>query len=364
MNNHRPVILFAALLLSLAITGTAQELVWNVDADVVFNNREGGDEQTPDQTFLFTRLAPELGVALDEGRHTFKGGVAWYQPINDGGEGYKVLPIVYYQFRHRKWQVALGAMPRRLLRAEVPRYMWSDSLRYCQPRLRGALVQYGDARNYVELALDWRQMQSRNRREAFAVLVNADWNLGAGIMAGGHVQYNHLAKRKDAPEGEGVNDDVTINPMLGIDATRYTSLDLLRVDVGAVVQMQRCRAAADGWLTPSGFVADARLRRGWFEARESLFAGKDLFPLYPQFGSELNLGDPYYRSKFYSRTEVVAHVVNTRFVDLTASLSFHATNHVTGFWQQIACRFYIDNNIWRHRRDKGYLRGERLRSTF
>lgn len=356
--------LIAAILLGFfSLVASTQEVVWDVDASLVFNNREGGDEQTPDQTFLFSRLNAEVGVALGDGEHAFKGGVSWYQPMIDNGSGYKVLPLLYYQYHHDQWTIAVGAMPRTLIKGRLPRFLWSDSLNYCQPRLRGVLARFARGESFAEMALDWRQMQTQKQREAFNVLFNVDWAVAGGLMLGGHVQYNHLAKRKNAPEGEGVNDDATINAMVGYDFTRHTSLDLLRLDVGAVVQMQRCRAL-DHWETPAGFVLQARLRKSWFEVGEDFFAGKDLFPLYLMFGSELNLGDPYYRSKVYSRTDFIAHVVNTRYVDLTASLSFHATHRVFGFWQQIGCRFYIDNMIWKNRRDRSSLQRPRLMSTF
>ena len=47
------------------------------------------------------------------------------------------------------------------------------------------------------------------------------------------------------------------------------------------------------------------------------------------------------------RTDLTAHVVSNRFVDLSASLMFHATDRVTGLWQQITCRFYLDNHLWK-----------------
>ena len=53
----------------------AQEVEWSVDASMVLNNREGGDKFTPDQTIMFTRLAPELGISMLDGEHQLKGGV-------------------------------------------------------------------------------------------------------------------------------------------------------------------------------------------------------------------------------------------------------------------------------------------------
>ncbi len=318
-----------------------QELVWDVDFNAVFANREGGDEMRPDQTFLFTRLEPELGVQFvdDKGNsHRLMGGVAWYQPLNDGLDGYKILPTLYYQGRHRQWQFTLGEFPRHLAHA-LPRYLWSDSLNYCNPHIRGAMVHWGDDTHWMQAVVDWRQMQSRTRREAFNAVLSGCASLGRSpLYVLGHIQYNHLAKRKDAPEGEGVNDDATINPMLGV------AFDIkhvaCRAEAGAIMQLQRCRAE-HRWHTPAAFVGNLMARWRWLDVTETVTAGKDLFPLYDQFGSELNLGDPYYRSKFYSRTDVRGHLFNNDKVDVSAVLTFHATDRITGFWQQLSCRFYI-----------------------
>ena len=91
-----------------------------------------------------------------------------------------------------------------------------------------------------------------------------------------------------------------------------------------------------------------------------MWAGKDLFPLYPRFGSQLNLGDTYYRDKCYSRTDLTAHIVQNDFVDLNTSFTLHYTNKTTGFWQQLSCRIYIDNLLWGNRRS----RQRRLTSTY
>ena len=319
---------------------TSQELLWNVDFNAVVNNREGGDELRPDQTFIFTRLAPEVGVTLDGGRNRLMGGVAWYQPLNDGMTGYKVLPTLYYQYQgDNGLRAAVGWFPRTLLHERAPRFLWSDSLDYCTPNVRGAMLHYTHRnQGWVQAVLDWRQMQTTTHREAFNVLFSGAMPLKGPLWLKGHIYYNHLAKRKNAPEGEGVNDDASVNPLLGLRLQPGNTT--LNIDAGAIVQLQRCRAEGK-WHTPVAFVADINARWRWLEVSENLTAGKNLFPLYPQFGSELNLGDTYYCSKLYSRTDVRAHLVQNNHVDVSATLTFHATDRITGFWQQLSCRYYI-----------------------
>lgn len=354
--------LFAILTLLLSIPPlAAQEVEWSIDASMVVNNREGGnDDYTPDQTFMFTRLAPELGISMLNGEHQLKGGVVWYQPMIDDLSGYKVLPTLYYRYnRPDGWHVTAGLMPRSLMVERAPRYMWSDSLNYVQPNLRGVMAQLVKPDGYAELAIDWRQMQTEHQREAFTTMVNTDWRIAGPLRLGGHVQYSHLAKSFSHAEGEFVNDDVLINPMIAVDFSHRTCLDSLRLDAGAIITMERNRGE-ELWHNQAGFIATGVARWHWLELDETFYAGKRLFPLYPLYGSLLNLGDPYFNSKVYSRTDFTAHVVSNRFVDLNISVMLHATDKTTGFWQQLTCRFYLDNHLWKSRHNRDYLKSGHL----
>ena len=159
--------LLAILTLLLALPPlAAQEVEWSIDANTLLSNREGGNDATPDQTFIFTRLAPEVGISMLNGEHQLKGGVAWYQPMIDDLSGYKVLPTLYYRYnRADGWHVTMGLMPRSLMVERMPRYLWSDSLGYCQPNLRGIMAQYIKPNGYAEAVVDWRQMQTERQRE-------------------------------------------------------------------------------------------------------------------------------------------------------------------------------------------------------
>ena len=362
---HKWLCAILLLLLPTAISTSAQELEWSVDARVMFENREGGkDEITPDQTILFTRLAPELGVSLLDGEHQLKGGVVWYQPMIDDLSGYKVLPTLYYRYnRPDGWHVTAGLMPRSLLVERMPRYLWSDSLGYCQPNLKGILAQLIKPAGYAEVAVDWRQMQTDVDREAFTVFMNADWRVAGPLRLGGHVQYSHLAMSRNHAPDEHVNHDLIINPMVSVDLSHRTVLDSLRLSAGAIVAMDNNRGEKKG-INHGGFIATATARWRWIQVDETFYSGGDLLPLYTQYGSRLNLGDPYYRSKVYSRTDVTFHIVSNRFVDLNGSLIFHATDAMTGFWQQLSCRFYLDNRLWKRRNDKSYLHSGRLHQLY
>lgn len=358
--------LLAILTLLIAIPPlVAQEVEWSIDASTLLNNREGGEDRTtPDQTFIFTRLAPELGISMLDGTHMLKGGAVWYQPIVDNLSGYKILPTLYYRYNSNDgWHVTAGLMPRSLMVERTPRYLWSDSLNYCQPNLRGIMVQLIKPTGYAELAIDWRQMQTVQQREAFTIMLNTDWHIAGPLRLGGHLQYSHLAMSRNHGPDEHVNDDIIINPMVSLDLSRRGVLDSLRLSAGVLANMERDRGI-NKWQSPAGFVATAIARWRWIELNETFYAGGRLMPLYEKFGSQLIQGDPYYNSKSYSRTDLIFHIVNNRFVDLNGSMSLHATDQVTGFWQQVSCRFYIDSSLWKRRHDNGYLMSGNLPNLY
>ena len=358
--------LLAILTLLLTVPSpTAQEVEWSIDASTLINNREGGeDSSTPDQTFAFTRLAPEVGVSLMEGSHVFKGGIVWYQPMIDDLSGHKVLPTIYYRYNNTEgWHVTVGLMPRSLMVERLPRYLWSDSLNYVQPNMRGIMTQFIKPAGYAELAVDWRQLQTERQREAFTIMLNTDWRLAPTLKLGGHLHYSHLAMTRYHVEEQHVNDDLIINPMLSLDLSHRTALDSLRLSAGAIIAMQRDRGI-DKWEKPAGFVATATARWRWLQLDETFYTGQRLMPLYDRYGSQLVQGDPYYNNKTYSRTDLIFHIVNNRFVDLTGSLALHATDQMTGFWQQISCRFYLDNHLWKRRHDRAWLKSGNLPSLY
>ncbi len=354
--------LVAILTMALAIPPlVAQEVEWSIDASTLINNREGGqDDFTPDQTFLFTRLAPEVGLSLLDGEHQLKGGVAWYQPMLDDLGGYKVLPTLYYRYnRPDGWHVTAGIFPRSLMRQRLPRYLWSDSLNYCQPNIKGIMAQLVKPNGYIESTVNWRQMQTAKQREAFTFTASTDWKVVGPFGLGGHLQYSHLAMSSNHAPDEHVNDDIIINPMAALDFSHRWVMDSLRIAAGAIIGMERDRGT-ERWDKPAAFVATVDARWRWIELNETFYAGQPLMPLYSRFGSKLIQGDPYYNNKIYSRTDLIFHIVNNRFVDLSASLALHASDKTTGFWQQVACRFYIDSQVWKRRHDKQYLREGRL----
>lgn len=374
-----------------AISAQEQEkeykFIWGVDAETVFDNREGDQRYSPQQTIFFSRLSPSLGVRFGKSEHEkinndgikkkytdvhkLVAGTHYIQPIGIGYKENKFVPTAYYTFSHKVvkevkrdssvlridgtntpdfkvWSVSFGMIPRRLS-YRLPEILWSDSMDYYNPNIRGILLQC--TKNnlaFHEISLDWRSLQSADQREAFNVNYNVRKYFHrylrgiSPFFIGGNAQLNHLAKRNPAPEGEGVNDDMFAYPYIGWDFSDKTVFDRFRIKAGYAVSFDRCRAIGD-WEVDGGLLADLHLLWKKIGIIETLYAGNKQFPLYPMYGSLLNMGDPHYQSSFYSLTSIYSPIVHNRHVSFGAFLDFHVTKEGTSCYQRVVLNVNLGN---------------------
>ncbi len=374
-----------------AISAQEQEkeykFIWGVDAETVFDNREGDQTYSPQQTIFFSRLSPSLGVRFGKSEHEkinndgikkkytdvhkLVAGTHYIQPIGIGYKENKFVPTAYYTFSHKVvkevkrdssvlridgtntpdfkvWSVSFGMIPRRLS-YRLPEILWSDSMDYYNPNIRGILLQC--TKNnlaFHEISLDWRSLQSADQREAFNVNYNVRKYFHrylrgiSPFFIGGNAQLNHLAKRNPAPEGEGVNDDMFAYPYIGWDFSDKTVFDRFRIKAGYAVSFDRCRAIGD-WEVDGGLLADLHLLWKKIGIIETLYAGNKQFPLYPMYGSLLNMGDPHYQSSFYSLTSIYSPIVHNRHVSFGAFLDFHVTKEGTSCYQRVVLNVNLGN---------------------
>ena len=358
----RRLFLSAIMAIVALVALPQQQVKWSVDFNTIFENREGDDYYSPDQTIFLTRLSPEIGISMLDGKHNIAGGVSWIQPCGNGWRDYKLCPTLYYNYASPTWRLAVGMLPRTMLIEPMHTVVLSDSMMYQQPNIRGVLLQYVKPCGFFELSLDWRSLQTETQREAFNVNFNGLWNPRGALLIGGRAQLNHLAKTLTNNENQNVNDDFMVNPYIGLNLARLTSLDSLTVKAGPIIQLERDRGA-NGWHTPCGLLVDAVAEWKWLGVKETFFAGKNLYPLYPKYGALLNMGDPNYQAKVYSRTNVYAYIFRNQFMNLETSLDFHYTKEAFTFWQKIVLRVYIDHKLWKSKKTT-CSRDEYLRNIY
>jgi undecaprenyl-diphosphatase len=334
----------ASLLLLLAAAPTsAQHFEYGGEFKSVFDNREGDATYSPAETYFLTQLSPEVGISFDGGTHRVMGGVVWTQPIGCEWDGNRVSPTLYYQYSSPRWRFSMGMLPRTQLFRELPNYISSDSVNYFQRNIRGILIQHASDNGFAELVLDWRGMQSETRREAFALLLQGQWQRpNRWLQLGGTVMLNHLAKQKHAPEGQYVVDNFIYNPYIGADLTAVApAMDKLYAQVGLLGSLTRDRGLGR-WHSPLGAWAEVGAEWWRIGAKSTLYASKNpLFPMYSRFRSQLNDGEPYYASKFYSRTEVYGYFLRNDWMNLKASLDFQVAEDSFIFYQRLILSIHI-----------------------
>jgi len=338
-----------ALIAQCSISGLSAQgpdFYWGVDMSAVFDNREGDTKYAPAKTFFQTQLAPEVGVSLYDGRHLLAGGVVWTQPIGCEWEGHRISPTLYYRYQNKGLRFAIGMFGKDLLFAEMPNFIWNDSVNYAQRNVRGSLIGYRNEKGYFQAIIDWRGMQTEKQREAFNIIATGERRYSGGrFMWGGVAMMNHLALDKSEHIGQNVVDNFLYNPYVGINISKMVTspLDSCSVRLGALGGMTRDRGD-NKWKTPMGIWADVDVAWKFLELKNTFYAGGKLFPYYGHYGVTLDQGEPYYATSLYNRTSVMVHFLRRKFMSLRASLDFNLAPSHFNFYQRLIFEFSLSKS--------------------
>lgn len=319
------------------------DLYWSIDMSAVFDNREGDTQYAASKTFFQTQLAPEIGLSLDEDRHRIAGGVVWNQPIGCEWEDYRLSPTLYYRYQSNGLRFAMGMFGRDQLYAEMPNYIWNDSVKYSQRNIRGAMIEYRNEKGYFQAFLDWRGMQTKSQREAFNIIASGErYYAGGKFLWGGLAMLDHLALDKSGNPDQHVIDDLIYNPYVGLNIAKCIAspLDSCSLRVGALGGFTRNRADME-WKTPIGTWVDFDISWKFLELQNVFYAGGKLFPFYGDFSHILNQGEPYYAASLYNRTSASIIFLKRKFMSLKASLDFNVAPSHFNFYQRVVLSFSI-----------------------
>jgi hypothetical protein len=191
---------------------------------------------------------------------------------------------------------------------------------------------------FASLMADWRGMYSEETREAFRVIIGGQYRY-KWLQAGGYAMLNHLA---NSTQTNCVYDDIMINPYVGVNLGEIVApLDSFNIRLGYIGGFQRERAT-DTALFTHAFNAELFLRWRFLGFKQSFYYGDSLYPLYEKQQATLNMGDPWYKSKLYSRTDFFIYLYNNRFVNCYFSFNLHVneTGNVN-CQQQIIAQFNL-----------------------
>ena len=356
MNCRRTHILLVVTLLAALLPARAQQGGMERRPDGLLRQPEYGYSKVESQTLFGTRLSPEIGVRI--GHSAIMAGASWVQPIDGSTENARIHPTVYYRYSSPRFRMSMGMFPRTQLIENEPAILQYDSLTYYRPNIAGALFQYVHPKGFAELYVDWRQVQTEVKREAFMVVFNGRWQPLPYLFAGGHLVMNHLARPRHSDDRYTVTDNLIVSPYVGLDLTPCTPLDTLTLKAGYHLSLDRLRNVGT-WHHPQGLLVDLRAEWRFLGLHNTFYKGGAQMPLYPQLGAQLNQGDPFYQSPTYNRTDIYAYLFRKSYLNCLASFNLHYTPGNLDFQQQLVLRFYLDDQAWKERKtakNRGYLK--------
>ena len=314
------------LLILISSTISAQKFIYDVDFLTFFDNRESHIPSYRSQTLFGTRLSPEIGVEFSDsayGNHQLIAGVSYIQPFGSTWRDIRLNPTIYYRYRQYGFDLSFGFIPWRNIRTALPDYLRSDSLTYFSPNIQGVHFGYTSRHGFAEFIADWRGMQSPETREAFRLLLTGEYH-NQWFFAGGNAQLNHLASRLNAYDG--VCDDITAQPFVGVNLSQFTPLDTLALRTSYIFSYQ-CDRNRNQLFINHGFLAELSIKWRFLEAENTLYIGNPLMPLYPQYGSLLNQGEAFYQHSTYNKTQFSVYILQCPFANIRFSWNLHYTPH-------------------------------------
>ena len=313
----------------------AQEQVgMTLDFFGYIDNREYKSSYTTDKTYLGTIISPKLYFAIDSNNRIY-GGLNYQQAFGMHQENKgKVSPIVYYNFKNEHFDLALGHMPRYERLKNVPRLVLSDTLFYDRPNIEGMYFAYQNKHIKQAIYIDWLSAQSYEHRERFMAGLSGELNFGRFYLADDALLYHNALTSNEAVE-EHIQDNAILLLRAGIDLSRKTFLDSLRIDAGIALGYDRVRSEYDRGA--KGFISNIHLGYKAFSIHNTLYLGDPL---------NLPNGDSFYHRKRYDRLDLGWSPFQKGNLEGRLTASFHITSDQISNQQAFTLRYRFGRKIW------------------
>lgn len=347
-------------MLIIATTATdAQEIVYDVEFESYFDNREYGSAEAMNDrsgTDFAVRLIPEVGVRFAQGNTIFLGADLLKRFGADDSKFFSdVNPLIYYAYDSERLSATTGLFKRsRMMVGDYSTAFFSEESLFDDPIVSGLAVRYMKERSYVEFVVDWEGQPSATSREKFRLLSSGRkwWER---FYLGYNLSITHFAGQQ--LEGFGnVVDNALVNPSVGLQLDGRYLFDL---HVGYLQSLQRDRSYENEWLSPSMVEAGFRIERWGLSLDECIYIGDNLMPLYGghvlddgtfmEYGEQLYTGDIFFTTEggYYNRA---ALSYKRSFYDdkmsIRASFVTHATEGGFGTEQILQLNINLGGKIY------------------
>ncbi len=342
--------LFLIVLCSILFgsSASAQKLLWDIDFDSRFDNREYNTTLAGSQTLFGARLSPQIGVGWGHGNSIQVGGNFL---VDFGARAFDRNPelVLYYGYESRKFNVFAGLVPRGRIMGDYSYAIFSDSVRFYDTNIDGLLLQYTGQKGYLEFGCDWNSMMSGDRREKFQIFSAGEVHTTSGLFFGG---YNLSIYHHSHSENEtGVVDNGLFNPFVGLNLSKRFLLDSLVIQAGWMQGYHRDRRFEGKTRMPGGAQIELRLEKWKVGIDNTLYIGEGQMPFYAQYGNGLYTGSPFYRmaSDLYNRLEIYWNPLRRRDMNLKISSVHHYEGKSWSWQQMVTFSVRIDEGMFKRK---------------
>jgi hypothetical protein len=317
------IILFCLL---LAPKSFAQKADWQIGLFSFFDNNEFGHSavQIP-QTMAGVRFSPGIGLKLDS-VHSLNIGVSMLHEFGSDKAIGDFYPTAYYKFDKKPFRFMVGAFPRTFAVERYPRIFFQDSISYYRPNMNGILFEFSASKVYANVWLDWTSRQSTEMRETFLLGYSGRYSKGV-FYAQQFFYMFHFAGFMNPAVQEALHDNLILLNSVGIDFSKRTIFDLLDLNGGWIVGLERARADMTGWIGLHGFLLEGRIEYKRIGLFNTFYSGNGQMYFYNDHNNELYWGDPFYRAKTYNRSDFYIDFIKNDVVRTRLIYSLHFTEN-------------------------------------
>lgn len=332
----------AVLLLSLGFCSRqllAQQLLWDVDFNFGFDNREYASiDREPSGTIFGAVLSPKVGLGFGEG-HAMYAGVDAAKYFGRTSPELTLEALLYYQYDGEYFKVNAGAFPRSSVTGYYPTAFYDDRY-FFDTNIGGALLSYTRKWWRLEGVVDWVGCCDRDTRERFEVYAYGE----AGAPWLSFALTFKMLHYAGSATVSGVVDNVWLYPHLSSDLSAFLPERMrLSLRAGWIQTFQNDRIREEGYAVPGGFQAEVGFEYFGFGIHNTVYAGDNLMPFYYRagasgvtYGSDLYTGSLFYStdSGLYDRVEISYHYDFKDFLRLKVASVHHCDGYGWG-WQQL-----------------------------
>ncbi|MEG1663929.1 MAG: hypothetical protein RSC07_00980 [Mucinivorans sp.] len=363
MKKHLLIFLFLAI--SALSPSQAQKLLWNVDMEAFLDNREYKNEFQSSESLLGVKILPEIGVGFSE-HHALRVGLSATTDLGSTEFVDYLKLTLHYTFDYAPFKLDVGLFSRRCVTDIMPRALMYDSLSYYRPTMGGLYWQFYNKWATVDVWLDWMGRLTKYSREDFAFGSSARFRPVRFFYAGwnGYLHHSTGNKKLDTDTYRPLTENAVYLIYAGIDLSDVTPFEKLYLDGGYLGSYTRVRGANPMQKSSSGLHIRFGMEWQGIGVENVYYTGGDMMPLWDTYGSELYMGDPYYRNSGYNRTDLYIKLIKTSQVDVSFDFSLHAAQGTLGCGQLFRVSVNLgDYNIKKRESRSGFIWQRWLRKS-